>query len=738
MEVTGLNPPQQEAASHVRGPLVVFAGAGSGKTRVITHRIANLVSQHDVPPYKILAVTFTNKAAGELRERLSKIVPGAAADLWVGTFHAICARLLRKYADMLGLRRDFVIYDDADQKAMVTRLMRDLQLDEKRYAPKVIAGLINRAKQEGHGPEDMAPTEPQHRVAQDVYRVYDKKMTECGALDFGDLIYRMVIGMRQHPEFLQELQERFTYVLVDEFQDTNHVQFELVAKLCDKHRNLCVVGDDDQSIYRWRGADRRNILNFQRFFTDATIIKLEQNYRSSKHILNAANAVVQRNLDREPKRLWTDNEEGSPVTVVSCEDERDEAQMVLSAIGMLLENDYARNDIALLYRTHAQSRVLEEALRFANLPYRIVGGQRFYDRAEVKDLLAYLRLLVNPDDDVSLLRVVNTPTRGIGKTTVTKLLELAASDGTSVYQALEHAVNDQLFGAASKRLSIFRDLVRNQTLEAAAGARPSEVAQNILTSTGYISGLKKEDTAEADGRLENLGEAISSMIEFEQDAEIPTLTAFLELVTLQTDNGQQDDTDTLTLMTVHAAKGLEFAAVFVAGMEEETFPHRGFGIDDDPDELEEERRLAYVAFTRAEERLFLTHTSARRVYGEVRFRRRSRFIDEMPQADLNLVGRNLPPHPARGSHPRYEGQVQQNRSPTSLRAPKTIPGDSYVDTAEACDGAFDDLRVGMRVRHSKFGVGSVQEITAGMPPRVTVLFPGWGRKQILTRFLLPV
>ncbi|MDD9968644.1 MAG: UvrD-helicase domain-containing protein [Myxococcales bacterium] len=744
----GLNPRQAQAAHHVEGPLVVFAGAGSGKTRVITHRVAHLVGTCGVKPWRILAVTFTNKAAAEMRERLSALVPGAAADLWVGTFHATCARLLRRYHEEAGVRRDFVIYDDTDQKAMVTRLMRELKLDERRFPPKQVAARINRAKQEGLGPTEVEGDDPLSRVSRDVYGHYQVKMDACGALDFGDLIYRVVRGMRDNPELQRALQERFEFVLVDEFQDTNHVQFELVARVCARHHNLCVVGDDDQSIYRWRGADRRNILDFRHHFSDATIVKLEQNYRSTQRILSVANAVVQRNVDREPKRLWTDNEEGTPVTIVSCSDERDEAQVLVKAMGMMLEAGYARNDVALLYRIHAQSRVFEEALRFANLPYRVVGGLRFYDRAEIKDLLAYLRLLQNPDDDVSLLRVINTPPRGIGKTTATRLLEAAARAGTSVWSALAVAADDPSHGpAARKKLGLFRELVAGFMAELEGGAGPATLAQTVLSETGYLELLQEEDSVEADARLENLKEAVGSMIEFERDSEEGTLSAFLELVTLQTDADRVDDDDAITLMTIHAAKGLEFPVVMVAGLEEQMFPRRGVAEDDDPEELEEERRLAYVAFTRAQERLLLSHAQVRRVYGELRFQTRSRFIDEIPSDEAHFVGQPSTA-PATGSYRARQGPPtysDRGADPAGRDANRfgghrggSVAGDSYVDRSEAADHPEgEEIYQGMRVRHRKFGVGSVQSVSEGLPPRVTVLFPGVGNKQILSRFLEP-
>jgi DNA helicase-2/ATP-dependent DNA helicase PcrA len=408
---------------------VVFAGAGSGKTRVITFRVAHLIATHDVAPWRILAVTFTNKAAGEMRERLLRLLGEQGAAVQVGTFHATCARLLRRHGESLGLTKDFTIYDDQDQLALVKRVLRDLGLDEKRYQPKAMAGRINRAKQEVQGPDDIETPDTWSEIVRRVYTTYEERLHQANALDFGDLIYRTVRALESDDSFRDAVVGRFSHVLVDEFQDTNHAQFRLVQLLSEGHRNLCVVGDDDQSIYRWRGADRRNILDFRASFPDATLVKLEQNYRSTQRILRAANAVIARNTDREPKELWTDNQEGDAILVVRTMDERDEARLVLRGVRELLSQGHRLADVAVFYRTHAQSRVIEESLRSANIGYRIVGGMRFYDRAEVKDLLGYLRVMINPADDMSLLRIINTPSRGIGKTTITRLLDLAAEQG---------------------------------------------------------------------------------------------------------------------------------------------------------------------------------------------------------------------------------------------------------------------------------------------------------------------
>ena len=510
------------------------------------------------------------------------------------------------------------------------------------------------------------------------------------------------------------------------------------ARLCERHRNLCVVGDDDQSIYRFRGADRRNILEFSRQFRDARVIKLEQNYRSTQRILRVANSVVRCNLDREPKTLWTENEDGSKITLLACSDERDEAHMVVKLMQMLLEAGYARSELALLYRTHAQSRVFEEALRFNDLPYRVIGGLRFYDRAEIKDLLCYLRVVHNPDDDVSLLRVINTPPRGIGKTSIERLLDAAARAGTSVYRALSVVDADPVqTSAARKSFGRFRELIEMLRQMASDGRGPGELARCVLEQTGYAQALKEEDSVEADARLENLQEVLGSMLEFEAEAEEPTLSAFLELVTLQTDADRTAaGDDAITLMTVHAAKGLEFLVVMVAGLEEETFPHTGLEPGDDPDDLEEERRLAYVAFTRAKKRLFLSYAQTRRVYGELRYRRPSRFLDEMPQDELERVGAARPPQQPQQRFA-HSGPASRSAPPMAPR-PSSVPGDSHVDPFEAHDsGEGVELQLGMRVRHKKWGVGEVRVVTPGTPPRVIVSFPGWGEKTVITSYLEP-
>jgi DNA helicase-2/ATP-dependent DNA helicase PcrA len=508
------------------------------------------------------------------------------------------------------------------------------------------------------------------------------------------------------------------------------VQFALVEALAEKHRNLCVVGDDDQSIYRWRGADRRNILDFRQHFPDAQVVKLEQNYRSTQRILRAANAVVAHNFEREPKRLWTENDEGAKVTLISCDDERDEANTVVEAFRMLTDNAYARNDIALLYRTHALSRVFEESLRRANMPYRVVGGLRFYDRAEVKDLLAYLRVLSNPADDVSLLRVINKPARGIGKTTLERLVDSASRSGTSLHAALLVAEEDASQSAATrKKLQAFAELL--EELRAGLAEGPAELARRVLNRTGYIDALRAEDTPEADSRIENIQEVLTSMDQYQAETAEPTLSDFLELVTLETDADRSVAEDAITLMSVHAAKGLEFPVVFVAGLEEEIFPsHRGFAGEEDHEELEEERRLCYVAFTRARERLFLSYAQVRRIYNDVKLRRRSRFLDEIPKDELNLVGRRA------GSAPRSSMPARPAQPAPRAQQRSAAPSGAYVDRSEANDIIDAGIQLGMRVQHIKFGVGHVTAIADGVPPRVTVSFAD-GSRSIISSYLTP-
>lgn len=784
IDLSTLNEPQREAVLHERGPLVVFAGAGSGKTRVIVHRVAHLVEACGVPPWRICAVTFTNKAAQEMRERLEHIVPGAGRELVVGTFHATCARWLRRYAKRIGLSPDFTIYDDSDQKAMIQRVLKALSIDDKKIAPRTISSHLDRAKNELVDYETMdLPPSPEEPFIRAAMIEYQKRMDAASALDFGDLISRMVRALESDDSLRTELAGRYVHLLVDEFQDTNHAQLRLVKALASVHRNVCVVGDDDQSIYRWRGADRRNILDFRNHFPETQVVKLEQNYRSTKRILRVSHAVISRNRDREPKELWTDNDAGAPIHAVQVEDERSEAQLVVEAARNCRIDFGSYASLAVFYRVHAQSRVLEEALRAAKIPYRVVGGVRFYDRAEVKDLLAYLRVLSNPEDDVSVLRVANVPTRGIGKTTLDRLMESAASRGVGVFAAMRELAIDKPTSPVAGFVNLIDGLreVRDLPL--------GELADRILSDSGYRRVLENEDTAESDARLENLAELVGAMKAFEEEGEAEEsapsddesgpderslLTRFLESVTLQPDqtDGSVDKTDVVTLMTVHAAKGLEFPRVIVVGMEEGLFPLRGQDPMIEPEELEEERRLAYVAFTRARQELHVVWASTRYVFGNMRFGTRSRFVDDFPPEDVRFSGvrgtavrpaytppyrgtmsGNAPRPGMDGRRPdrRPNGQEQRTfeydagSSPGVVRSPlpkpppilvnasgKNVSSETWLDRSEGNDAG---LRMGSRVRHATFGEGRVTKLDAsGSMPKATVRFPD-GERTVALRFL---
>jgi DNA helicase-2/ATP-dependent DNA helicase PcrA len=787
-----LNDPQAEAVAHVNGPLLVFAGAGSGKTRVITYRIANLVACAGVPPYRILAVTFTNKAAGEMRARLAKLLgEGMAHDLWVGTFHATCAKLLRVHGAAIGVARNFTIYDGADQKAVVTRVLRELELDERRYPPRAMLARIHKEKQEGRGPDDMALDSYMDEAAHKVYVRYEAHLRAANAVDFEDLIV-LTTKLAEHPREGGQLRRRFEYVLVDEFQDTNATQYRLLRALTEGHRNLCVVGDDDQSIYRWRGADVRNIRGFRKDFPDATVIKLEQNYRSSARIVSAALGVIAPSREREPKDLWTSNEDGEPIDVVAVKDERDEAAYVVRMLEEARREGTDLRDTAVFYRIHAQSRVLEEALRAANIPYQIVGGTKFYERAEIKDAIAYLRVLVNPRSDVDLLRIINVPARGIGATTIDRVTTFSTFGSMSVSDALERVdAIPELGPQPKKKLGMVRDLLARLRKEAET-AQPSAVLRSVLDETGYVEALRKENTAEADARIENLEELAGSMHDFEAEAEAageaPTLEGYLERVSLQSDVDGMRDASRVTLMTVHGAKGLEFDLVLLTGMEEEMFPYRGLEPGGD-DELEEERRLAYVAITRARKKLVLTHAEMRQIFGTTRWGRPSRFLTDLPSEHIEqktsqargvraprFVDRGfgaaahgfgggapagLGPFGASGArgtawrHP--QGAFESDERPpddngdTDARGGRNIagfgdlpkrppidPGERYVDRSFFDDvGGGDDmpLREGSRVVHPRFGTGEVKRVDHAAEPRVVAFFPGWGEKTILARFL---
>ena len=767
IELQALNTPQAEAVAHAQGPLIVFAGAGSGKTRVITYRIANLVATHNVPPYRVLAVTFTNKAAGEMRERLERILgPAITRELWIGTFHAVCVRLIRRYHEAIGISPNFVIYDDSDQKAVMKRVLRELDLDERRIAPQKVLARIGREKQEARGPADMDLDDWQSEITQRCYEAYQRHLSDCNAVDFTDLLLLVLrLVERDDDESARHLRNRFNHVLVDEFQDVNLVQYRLVRALASDRRNICVVGDDDQSIYRWRGADVRNIRNFTKDFPDARLVKLEQNYRSSGNVVGAALGVIRWASDRQPKELWTANDPGPPVRIVHCANERDEAAWVVEQVKRRVAEGTSPREIAIFYRVHAQSRVLEEVMRHENVPYQIVGGTKFFDRAEIKDAMSYLRVISNPQSDVDLVRIINKPPRKIGAKTIEKLTAVANLERCSLWDAIEPLCASNAIGTAAKKsLRAMLTMMRELVVAAATGS-PHEIASEAMTKSGYADWLREQDSAEADARLDNVHELLGSIAEYEEDVayaeETASLADYLTRVSLVSDADTMKDAPRVPMMTVHAAKGLEFDVVFLTGAEERLFPLRGQEPGEE-DQLEEERRLAYVAVTRARHDLAITHTNTRMIYGQVRYNSPSRFLADVPAThqervataalhDLSreyTLGRSAEPPGFRELI--RAGGPQPERAPTRQRPaspPALAPGERFVERDVQVDDHMDDhfddgldgfaLRVGMHVRHVKFGSGEVQAIGGGSNPSVTVKFAGWGLKTIKLSYLSP-
>jgi DNA helicase-2/ATP-dependent DNA helicase PcrA len=738
-----LNDVQRAAVLHSEGPLLVFAGAGSGKTRVITYRIAHLLAEHGVAPYRILAVTFTNKAAGEMKARLNVIAgESLTRDLWVGTFHSTCAKLLRRYHGEVGLERDFVIYDDSDQKAVMGRVLKQLNLSDRIYPPKLVLSRVRKQKQEAIGPDEVRIDRGFDDSMRDAYREYDLALKRANAVDFEDLLLHVLRIAESRTMAGDELRGRFRYVLVDEFQDTNAVQYRLVRALASPDDNLAVVGDDDQSIYSWRGADIRNILGFRADFPNATIVKLEQNYRSSKNIVAAALGVIKSAKGREPKNLFSDGPNGEKVKIRLVKDEREEAAFVIETLRREAVRGIEANEIAVFYRIHAQSRVLEEALRSENIPYQIVGGMKFFERAEVKNLVAYMRLVDNPRSDADFLRTVNVPTRGIGDKTIEALIREATARGTSLFDAIPALVESgALKAAAKKNMLAFRAMI-DELREDARRVLPHELATRILEATGYREELRKEDTAEADARLENLDELIGSIVEYEKDAEeageTPSVSSYVERVSLIADVDSMKDVPAVTLMTVHGAKGLEFRTVLLTGMEEETFPYRGLDAEH-ADELDEERRLAYVAVTRARERLYITHATSRTLFGRTQYLAPSRFLADLPADAIERSGASVSawtarPYPSADKRP---SSFYEDAPPPPPARPILAPGERIVDYDVFADSGEGDVTVrpGTRVFHKRFGKGVVKSVEGGAPPTVTAHFPGFGARKVRADYL---
>ena len=717
-----LNPVQREAVTNTEGPLLIFAGAGSGKTRVLTYRIAHLIREEGIGPERILAVTFTNKAAREMKERVDRLLGGAGQRVWISTFHSACVRILRRYIDRLGFRRNFVIYDERDQEQAVKACMKELEIDHLTFHPKAIQAEINRAKNYGLSQEDFTP-DPfnvlQKRVAL-VYQTYQELLRRNNALDFGDLLLFTNTLFGEFPEILGYYQDRLLYVMVDEFQDTNFIQYRFIQDLVRKNGNICVVGDDDQSIYRWRGAEITNILNFERDFPGTTVIKLEQNYRSTKRILEGAWQVVRRNRERTEKVLWTENEEGEPIIYFTGRDEQEEACFLVQEIQNHPERKYS--DFAAFYRTNAQSRAIEEELVKARIPYAIVAGLRFYERKEVKDVIAYLRVIANPSDDMSLKRIIQSPPRGIGPKTLQRLEGWAKERGMTLYEAFSEAGGDISEGMRRK-VREFIDLMESLR-EAARTDGPRDLILLVLARTGYLDWLGHESTEEAISRRENVEELVNVVAQFEQDAgnEDKTLAGFLDRVSLISDVDDYDDrSNRVALMTLHCAKGLEFPVVFLVGMEDGLFPHhrRGEGAED----LEEERRLCYVGMTRAKEKLYLTNAERRRVFGSERFNFPSRFIEEIPQDLLTRM--------AGDGVMAFHGEEGMDGSPYLDYSSSQIGGVS----PQFGEGHGEDLEVGVWVMHPKFGPGVVKSREGrGEDLKVWVYFPSAGTKKLKVKY----
>ena len=722
--LNSLNDVQREAVEHANGPLLILSGAGSGKTRVITHRIAHLIKHHGISPYRILAVTFTNKAAKEMKERLDGLVEGGVTrDLWVSTFHSTCARILRRDIEKLGesiasegvsrskkraYTRDFTIFDTGEQATLVKDVLRQLNYSDKQYNPRAILGLISRAKNESISPRKYESIAEGYfeRIVAEVYPLYQDALRLNNSLDFDDLLLFTVDLLNKNSEVCEFYQNKFEYILVDEYQDTNRCQYELVRLLAGKKQNICVVGDDDQSIYAFRGADIRNILDFEKDYPNSRVLRLEQNYRSTQNILDAAWNVVQNNKARKPKQLWTEQEDGELITCYEAMDESDEA----SYVGTQIEDWHAEGvdykDFAVFYRTNAQSRIFEEAFRAANIPYQIVGGVGFYDRMEIKDLLAYLRVMCNPNDSMSVRRIINVPSRGIGATTLERLIDFAAVEDITLFEAVQRVdeittINRGLQSKVKRFAKIFDEFDTT--------VLPADALDYVLKVTGYLKNLEAQDTIEAQNRVENIEELINAVIEYEDNEPEPSLSDYLENVALiaDVDTMETDSTDIVTLMTLHSAKGLEFPFVFIVGVEDGYLPHQRSMSSEA--ELEEERRLCYVGITRAMEQLYLSHARSRRTFRETEYRVPSRFIAEIPEDLIRHVDR-------------YRSPFHES---TGL----------YEEVLEDAD----DYSVDQIVHHPQFGRGKITKVTgAGQNVYITVRFSRAGMTRRFAASLAPL
>lgn len=737
--LAGLNDKQKEAVLHFEGPLLILAGAGSGKTRVLTHRIAYLIEEHQVPPYHILALTFTNKAANEMRERVNNIIEYGAGSIWVSTFHSTCVRILRRFIDHLGYDNAFTIYDSDDQKSLMKDICKQLNIDTKKYKERTFLNAISSAKDELKTPEqyaDEVAKEYNKKIFGRVYKEYQKRLKQNNALDFDDLIMLTVQLFRQNAEILNHYQERFPFILVDEYQDTNTAQFTLLSLLASRYQNLCVVGDDDQSIYRFRGANIHNILNFEKIFPATKVIRLEQNYRSTKNILAAASGVIKHNSMRKEKTLWTTAEAGAPISYGRYDNEYEEAQGIASDIHREVKDGMSYSDFAILYRTNAQSRVFEEKLIYEGIPYRIIGAVNFYARKEIKDILCYLKTINNSADDIAIKRIINIPRRGIGQTTIGRISDYAFSQEMPFYEALRRV--DEIPGCtrASAKIHSFVSLIEHFRMKLRGEMYSLEdMTQELLDVTGYVRELEAEDTDEANGRIENIESLMNKIVQYEEDNNGGTLNDLLEDIALVADiDTVSDDAEQVLLMTLHSAKGLEFPNVYICGMEETIFPGASAVFGDDPSELEEERRLCYVGITRAMKKLTLTSANQRMRNGEMNFNRPSRFINEIPRHLVKQTyGAVLKPEteskPTKFSRTKASLYTKDRKNP--------FANNPYIQKGmgSASPAGAPDYQVGDRVSHTKFGQGIVRSLTKLTNDyEVVIEFDGFGQRKLRSSF----
>ena len=751
--LNSLNPEQRDAVLHINGPLLILAGAGSGKTRVITTRVAYLVANGHAQPHEVLGVTFTNKAAEEMRTRVESLVGADCSRMWLSTFHALCARLLRREAPAISLSRDFVIYDSADQLTVVKQALKALHIDDSFVQPRAALARISHAKNRMESPAAMAAEAGYNRREEEIAKVYTQyvnALKESNALDFDDLLLKTVDLFEQSERVRTKYAQQFRFVMVDEYQDTNRPQYLLIRRVAEIHRNLCVVGDPDQSIYKWRGADLKNILDFERDFPDATIVKLEQNYRSTQIILDAASAVISQNRNRKDKHLWTDRKGGARIVYFRGGDELEEADFITRTARTALSDDVEAT-VAILYRTNAQSRTIEDALMREGVAYKVVGGVRFYERKEIKDALAYMRLVINPHDDVSLRRVINVPARGIGKgvmdavdaigpaTAADQSLPLLAAglqptlSANSLWARLVRGLEDRAFtGRAAASLAAFRDLIVTLT-EMARRESVSIAIGKILDQSGYLQDLRDERNEDAEGRIENLAELVSAAREYESREAEPSLGGFVDRLSLLSDVDEEEGSRDarVWMMTLHSAKGLEFPVVILAGLEEGLFPHSRSS--DDEEELEEERRLCYVGMTRARSRLVLTGAARRRIFGEYQSSKPSRFIDEVPSELVEQIAPSYSSASAyQGNFPHYEFRTNPyGRGRRGDRARETAATYAYEDE----DQSVIPLKLGMKVRHPQFGIGTVLSVEAlDDDTKLIVRFAAVGTKTLRAKY----